>query len=104
MHSLAVSQQHDAEVTTPHLRDCRPATDATVGLDLLSHRMLDDMLDPLQPNDRTVRAQPHRFEVSRELEAPDWPPWQLSCGASPRTLTRGAEPKGASSPTGYAMP
>src|SRR5439155_18222798 len=53
-------------------------TDATVGLDLLSHRMLDDMLDPLQPNHRTVRAQPDRLEVSPELQAPDGQPWPLT--------------------------
>src|SRR5919106_3279805 len=68
VYSFAVGQQHHTEISTVHLVDRRPAANTTVRLNHLPYRMLGDMLDPLQANHRTIRAETDRFEVSRELQ------------------------------------
>jgi len=67
MYGLPVWKQHNAQIPTTHLLDRRPTANATFLLDNLFHRMLNDALDPLDPNRTTIRALTHSFKIPREL-------------------------------------
>ena len=86
MYSLAVGQQHDTEMSTFHLWNGGPATNATVRLNHLPFLVLDDILDPLQPNDRTIRTEPDRFEVTGEFQRPVRPISSLTSRTSSGNL------------------
>ena len=69
MYRLAVFQKDNAQGAIAHLLDARPSAYATISLTFFPQRMPHDLLDPLIPDDGTVRARPSVEEGTRGLHA-----------------------------------
>ncbi len=66
MHSLAVRQQYNSQISPVHFCNRSPTADSAISLNHLFHGLFHDALNPFQSNLRAIWAMPHRFEVSRE--------------------------------------
>ena len=66
MDGLTIGKKYNAQVAAVHLRDRRPPANPTVALNLLAHRMGNDMLDPFEANRRAIRAPTHVLEIPCE--------------------------------------
>ena len=63
MHSLSIGKKDYAQILVTHLSNWRPTANATVFLDLLLYRMIDDPLNPLILNKSAVRPNTHCLKV-----------------------------------------
>jgi hypothetical protein len=63
VNSLSVGKKDYPQVPAAHLSDWRPTANATVLLDRLLYRMIDDALNPLILNNSAVGPNSHCFKV-----------------------------------------
>lgn len=63
MNSLSVGEKDYAQIPAAHLSDWPPTANATVLLDFLLYRMIDDALNPLILNNSAVSPNTHRLKV-----------------------------------------
>jgi hypothetical protein len=63
VNSLSVGEKDYAQILAAHLGDWRPTANATVLLDLLLYRVIDDALNPLDLNDSAVGPNTHCLKV-----------------------------------------
>ena len=71
MDSLSVWQQNDPQIPAAHLGNLRPAPNSTIGLHCFLHRIVYHSLNPLDFDERSVRALEHFPKVFRELHVND---------------------------------
>ena len=69
MYSLAVREQYNTQIPAVHFRDRRPSPNTTVLLHGLFCRMIDHVLNPLQPNARPIWTLTHRLKVFGKLHS-----------------------------------
>ncbi|MDE2004815.1 MAG: hypothetical protein KGJ25_14930, partial [Betaproteobacteria bacterium] len=69
MNRFTVGKEYDAQISIFHLRNLHPATNPSIGLDLLSRRRSNGTCDPFIANDGSVGALTHDREVSRHLHS-----------------------------------
>lgn len=67
MHCRSVWQKYNAQIPAVHLRDACPKSKAAIILNRLAHRIINDVLNPLQTNHRPVRSLAHCLEIAGEL-------------------------------------
>jgi hypothetical protein len=94
VYGLSIFQQDDSQIPALHLLNGRPPTNTAVTLDSLSDGMIDHVLNPLQPDSRTVRTAPYFFEILRELHFN-----RPSCGGSLTASTTGGNGVAAEFPS-----
>jgi len=63
VNSLSVGKKDYAQILAAHLGDWRPTANATVLLNLLLYRVIDDALNPFDLNDSAVGPNTHCLKV-----------------------------------------
>jgi hypothetical protein len=63
VNSLSVGKKDNAQIPAAHLSDRRPTANATVFLDHLLYRVIDDALNPLVLNNSAVGPNAHCLKV-----------------------------------------
>lgn len=67
MNGLSVRQQNDPQIPALHFWYWSPTANAAILLNDFFHRMVNDVLNPLQPDQGTIRTLPHGMEILSEF-------------------------------------